>query len=357
LLQLCGTLCAKSFIVALAALAATASFAQSTVQIDGIFDAGFQSIDYKGNKVNGIGNNGASTSQINLRGTEDLGGGLKANFRIETDMNTVNRDGNKSGGQGAFGNGEIRVGLAGGFGAVDFGAVNYNSLGTALTGQPFGTNYGSGFSGTLAGLVRSDNSVKYVSPSFSGLTVSLYTANKQTKPNASYANGGATSSPFLFDFTGSDEVGVNYANGPIAASYSNLKQKAASGIDTTYDTLGANYAIGAAKVYGLVQNKKLSDSSDKTSYWALSASYTMGATTVMAQVGELKDKAGTNNGLKSKLASLGANYALSKRTDLYARYESIDDKAGVVAMSATTGFDSYSSTKRTRTAIGVKHSF
>ena len=353
MLQLRGTLCAKSFIVALAALAATASFAQSTVQIDGIFDAGFQSIDYKGNKVNGIGNNGSSTSQINLRGTEDLGGGLKANFRIETDMNTVNRDGNKSGGQGAFGNGEIRVGLAGGFGAVDFGAVNYNSLGTALTGQPFGTNYGSGFSGTLAGLVRSDNSVKYVSPSFSGLTVSLYTANKQTKPNTTTTS----TSPFTFDFTGSDEVGVNYANGPIAASYSNLKQKAASGVDTTYDTLGANYAIGAAKVYALVQNKKLSDGSDKTSYWALSASYTMGATTLMAQVGELKDKAGTNDGKKSKLASIGADYALSKRTALYARYESIDDKANVVAMTSSTGFDSYTSDKRTRTAIGVRHSF
>jgi predicted porin len=347
----------KKTLIALATLAATGAFAQSSVQIDGVFDAGYQAIDYKGNKVSGIGNNGASTSQINLRGTEDLGGGLKANFRIETDMNTVNRDGNKAGGQGAFGNGEIRVGLAGGFGSIDAGAVNYNSLNTALVGQPFGTNYGSGFGATLASLVRSDNSVKYVSPTFSGLSVSLYNAQKQTKPNASYANGGASSNPFVFDATGADEIGVNYANGPIAASFSNLKTKAATGVNTTYNTLGANYAFGAAKLFALMQDKKVSDSSDKTSYFTVSGTYTIGATTLLAQFGELKDKAGTNNGKKSKLAAIGASYALSKRTDVYARYESIDDKAGVIALTSATGFDTYTSDKRTRTAIGVKHSF
>jgi predicted porin len=346
----------KKTLIALAVLTVSgASFAQSSVQIDGTFDAGFQSIDYKGNRVNGIANNGASTSGINFRGTEDLGGGLKASFRMETNMNTVNRDGNKSGGQGAFGNGEIRVGLAGGFGAIDAGAVNYNALGTALTGQPFGTNYGSGFGGTLASLVRADNSVKYTSPSFSGLNVTLYNAQKQTKADATYANGGATTSPFAFDVAGADEIGVNYANGPVAASFSNLKSKAVSGVNTTYNTLGANYAFGAAKLFALVQEKKLSDNTDKTSYASVSATYTMGATTLLAQFGELKDKAGTNNGLKSKLASVGASYALSKRTDVYARYESIDDKANAVAI---TGFSAVNGeTTRTRTAVGIKHTF
>jgi predicted porin len=331
-------------------LAATGAFAQSSVQIDGVFDAGYQAIDYKGNKVNGIGNNGASTSQINLRGTEDLGGGLKANFRIETDMSTVNRDSNKAGGMGAFGNGEIRVGLAGRFGAIDAGAVNYNSLGTALVGQPFGTNYGSGFGATLAGLVRSDNSFKYTSPSFSGLNVTLYNSQKQDKPNTATVSA----SPFTFDVAGADEIGVNYANGPIAASFSNLKAKGITGVNTTYNTLGANYAFGAAKLFALMQDKKVSDSSDKTSYFTLSGTYTIGATTLLAQFGELKDKAGTNNGKKSKLAAIGASYALSKRTDVYARYESIDDKAGVAAV---TTFDTTTGDKRTRTAIGIKHSF
>jgi predicted porin len=359
----------KKSLIALAALAATGAFAQSSVQIDGVMDVGVASIDYKGNKVSGIANNGSSTSQINFRGTEDLGGGLKANFRVETDWNTVSNSGNtgavptaatvaatapatgyvttlSGGAASTFGNGELRVGLSGGFGTIDAGAVNYNSLTSGLVGQPFGTAIGSGFSATSARLVRSDNSVKYVSPSFSGLTVSLYNAQKQTK-----ATGSSFSTTFgAYDFTGSDEVGVNYANGPIAASYSNLKQKAAAGTSTTYDTLGANYALGAAKLFALMQNTKNSANTVDNTYLAISGTYAMGATTLMASTGTFENKAGA----KSKLAAIGADYALSKRTAVYARYESIDDKAGAIAAAATIDG---AGTKRTRTAVGVRHAF
>jgi predicted porin len=339
----------KKSLIALAALAATGAFAQSSVQIDGVMDVAVTSIDYKGNKVSGIANNGSSTSQINFRGTEDLGGGLKANFRVETDWNTVSNSANSGSTvptAGTFGNGELRVGLAGGFGTIDAGAVNYNSLISGLTGQPFGTAIGSGFGATSARLVRSDNSINYKSPSFGGLTVSLYNAQKQTK-----ASGSTYSSTFgAYDFTGSDEVNVSYNNGPIAASYTNLKQKAADGSSTTFDTLGANYALGAAKLFVLVQNTKNSANTTDNSYVALSGTYTMGATTLMASAGTFENKAGT----KSKLAALGADYALSKRTAVYARYESIDDKAGAIAAAATIDG---AGTKRTRTAVGVRHAF
>jgi predicted porin len=340
----------KKSLIALAVLTVSgASFAQSSVQIDGVMDVALTSIDYKGNKVSGIANNGSSTSQINFRGTEDLGGGLKANFRVETDWNTVSNSANTGSTvptAGTFGNGELRVGLAGGFGTIDAGAVNYNSLISGLTGQPFGTAIGSGFGATSARLVRSDNSINYKSPSFGGLTVSLYNAQKQTK-----ASGSTFSSTFgAYDFTGSDEVNVSYNNGPIAASYTNLKQKAADGSSTTFDTLGANYALGAAKLFVLVQNTKNSANTTDNSYVALSGTYTMGATTLMASAGTFENKAGT----KSKLAALGADYALSKRTAVYARYESIDDKAGAIAAAATIDG---AGTKRTRTAVGVRHAF
>jgi predicted porin len=339
----------KKSLIALAALAATGAFAQSSVSIDGVMDVAVTSIDYKGNKVSGIANNGSSTSQINFRGTEDLGGGLKANFRVETDWNTVSNSANTGSTvptAGTFGNGELRVGLAGGFGTIDAGAVNYNSLISGLTGQPFGTAIGSGFGATSARLVRSDNSINYKSPSFGGLTVSLYNAQKQTK-----ATGSTFSSTFgAYDFTGSDEVNVSYSNGPIAASFTNLKQKAADGTSTTFDTLGANYALGAAKLFALVQNTKNSANTVDNTYLAISGSYAMGATTLMASTGTFENKAGA----KSKLAAIGADYALSKRTAVYARYESIDDKAGAIAAAATIDG---AGTKRTRTAVGVRHAF
>ena len=368
----------KKSLIALAALAATASFAQSSVQIDGIFDAGFQAIDYKGNKVNGIAGNGSSTSQINFRGTEDLGGGLKANFRVETDWNTVFNKGNTGAASaintttvansansaaGSFGNGEIRGGLSGNFGAVDLGVVNFNTLGTYLTGQPFGTAIGGGY-GSIARVdaagsaVRSDNSAKYTSPTFSGLNVTLYKANKQTKGSNASDNFSTTFG--RTDLIGSEEVGVNYANGPIAASFSSLKQDSvdvvaatggAAGTTTSrVNTLGANYTMGAAKFFLLNQTNKKSDNTVNTKYTSVSATYAIGATTLMAQYGQLNNDV---NNTKSKMTGLGADYALSKRTALYARYESIDDKAGVVAV---TGFTA-ANDKRTRTAFGLRHAF
>ena len=387
----------KKSLIALAALAATGAFAQSSVQIDGVMDAGFQSINYKGsnNTVNGIAGNGSSTSQINFRGTEDLGGGLKAHFRVETDWNTVSNLANQgvaasgnttvanaiNGSGTTFGNGEIRVGVEGGFGRVDLGAVNYNTLGTFLTGQPFGTAIGSGFrtmyinDAQATSAVRAENAVKYVSPSFSGLTVSLYKSNKQDKAvnGTTSATTGLTpqanafsTSLGAYDQIGTQEVGVNYANGPVAASFSQIKQDfrgisaagssgaAAGTAENTINTLGANYTMGAAKLFGLYQTNKTNTNTVDNKAFTISGTYTMGAVVLMAQAGELKNAAG----LKSKLVGLGADYNLSKRTAVYFRAETIDDKAA--AMNAAVNPSTIANaadTKFGRTAIGVRHAF
>jgi len=72
----------KKTLVAIAALTALGAQAQSAVTIDGIFDVGYQSNNYKGTKISGINGNGSSTSQLNFRVTQDLGGGLKAIARL-----------------------------------------------------------------------------------------------------------------------------------------------------------------------------------------------------------------------------------------------------------------------------------
>jgi len=374
----------KKTLIALAAVAATGAFAQSSVQIDGVMDAGYQAINYKGGKVNGIGNNGSATSQINFRGTEDLGGGLKANFRVETDWNTVSNKGNTGSASSpvtlgnetvaaasTFGNGEIRVGLAGGFGSIDAGAVNYNTLGTYLTGQPFGTAIGSGFrtfyvnDAQSTSQVRSDNSVKYTSPTFSGFNASLYYAGKQTKAVDTTATATAaavkqTSFGGLgaYDMQGTTEVGLNYANGPLAASFSSLKQDfkdvGTGTTDQTVNTLGANYAFGDAKLFGLYQTNKTNTNSVNNKAFSISGTYTMGAVVLMAQAGDVKNDV---NGTKSKLVGLGADYNLSKRTAVYFRAESIDDKAGTVQAALTPATIKGTDTKFARTAVGIRHAF
>ena len=376
----------KKSLIALAALAATASFAQSSVTIDGVMDAGFQAINYKGNSVNGINGNGSSTSQINFRGNFDLGSGLKADFRVETDWNTVSNNanqgakntpvaGNLTSGTGtytdstlangsSFGNGEIRTGLAGGFGKVQFGAINNNTLIANLTGQPFGTAIGSGHgaiirSNAAGTAVRNDNSVQYISPNFSGFDVAYLQSNAQSKAvdSTSVKSTSFSSSMGAYDQAGVKELSVSYANGPLAARFTNLKQQnlaALGAADTTTNTLGANYALGAAKVFLWNQKNSAADNSFNTSGTTVSATYTMGATTLMAQMGSVKSSAGATNGKKSTLTGLGFDYALSKTTFVYGRYEAIDDKAALIAAAATIdGTDS----KRTRTALGLRVGF
>nr|WP_315230254.1 porin [uncultured Limnohabitans sp.] len=363
----------KKTLVAIAALAAFGAQAQSSVTIDGGVDAGYQAIDYKGNKVNGIAGNGSSTSQINFRGVSDVGGGIKADFRVETDWNmgfnransgAANVDANgTNAAAGTFGNGEIRAGIGGNFGRVDMGVVNFNGLTTYLTGQPFSTAIGGGY-GSIArvnqdgSLVRSDNSFKYTSPTMAGLNVTVYQANKQTK--GANATDNFSSTLGRSDLAGSKEFGVNYANGPIAASYSTLKQDnvgvtastTAGTTVNTLNTLGANYTMGAAKFFLLNQTNKTDTNSVNTAYTTVSATYTMGNYVFMAQTGSLKNKLTDK---KSNITGLGVDYNLSKTTALYVRSESIKDDAAVVAI---TGFTAATgNVTRTRTAAGLRVAF
>jgi len=394
----------KKSLVALAALAATSAFAQFS--IDGIFDVGYQNVNYKGNSASGMAGNGSSTSQINFRGTNDLGGGLKATFRVETDWNTVSNFANtgvaasvnagNGGGAGApansstsingvggtFGNGEIRGGLIGGFGEIHGGAVNYNTLGTYLTGQPFGTAIGSGFrtfyinDAQATSQVRAENALRYVSPNFNGLTVSAYKSWKQTGANtvaaATSSVTGLITQPNAFstsigayDQIGTTEIGLNYANGPLAASFSSLKQdfvgvsaagssSAAAGTTvSTINTLGANYTIGATKVFLLNQTNKTDTNSINNKATTVSATHTMGATVLMAQTGNLRNAAGT----KSQYTGVGIDYNLGKTTAVYARYESIDDKANAMNAAITPTAIKGTDTKFGRTALGLRIGF
>ncbi len=302
-----------------------------------------------------------------------------ANTGTSTGVNTTVAN-SINGAGGTFGNGEIRVGLAGGFGSVDFGAVNYNTLGTYLTGQPFGTAIGSGFrtfyinDAQATSSVRAENAIKYVTPTFSGFNASLYKSNKQDKAVAGTASAttGLVPQPNAFstsigayDQVGTQEMGVNYANGPIAASYSSLKQDfvgissvngssaAAGTTESTVNTLAANYTMGAAKFFLLNQTNKTNTNSTNNKATTLSATYTMGNIVLMAQTGSLKNVSGT----KSKLTAFGADYNLSKTTAVYLRSESIKDDANAMNAAITPAAIKGTDTKFGRTALGLRVAF
>jgi predicted porin len=386
----------KKTLIAIAALAATGAFAQSTVTIDGVVDAGYVSYDIKGAKVGGVDRNLSTTSQFNFRVASDLGGGLKATWRSETDFvvtsnganqgtvsNAASGAGNGAIGTGATGltngtastfmNGEQELALAGGFGRVGFGAINNTALTAHAYSQPFGTAIGSGFNATsgsaVTANVRNDNTMQYTSPVFAGgLKVNFINRKAQ---NASAAS---TNANYNASLGAQQQASVNsfaalYNAGPINfvatrdiqdATFVNTATAGtgvtALGNRNTYTALAGNYNFGAATVYAGWQNGKSVSAAgapvnDQTTV-TLAAQYVMGVNTFMGSTQRAnKSLAGTN----SNLFAVGYEYALSKTAAVVARYERIQDVAGFVS---TTGYATTAGNNdRTRMGVGLRVGF
>jgi predicted porin len=377
----------KKTLVAIAALAATGAFAQSSVAITGVFDAGYQAISHTDatKKWSGINNNGTNTSRLDFQGTEDLGGGLKASFWGELDINpvrstTLNQN-PASNGQSFTGTpftGQQFVAIAGGFGDLKIGQPNSPALdiGGGVM-QPFGTALGSGYSGTWGRLgteavsgvnsyvggstgriIRHEKTAVYTTPVFNGLKaqVEFSAKNGNSTTNSNGGAGAATSND-----TGYQSLSATYNNGPlnVAALTATAKSgaNAAVGIagsastagtvglaankDVKWNMLGANYTMGAVTGYvGFTTTKSTNPqvtagtAAEDSKSSNVGVKYVMGNIDLLANVttrtSNVADVAGyTFNGTtpKSTNTALGANYNLSKTTFVYYRYENIKNIA------------------------------
>lgn len=174
----------KKTLIAVAALAATGAFAQN-VTVSGTLDATYRSSKTEttaGTTVNStrITKDGLGTTGFTLSGSEDLGGGLKADFLVETNFSVADTGTSDTG--GTYNTAQTFVGLSGSFGSVKLGAPNAPTLTTQVArGASFSTkdagraSLGAGGYSTLMGLAvtRYDSSIGYTSPNFSGFTFGL----------------------------------------------------------------------------------------------------------------------------------------------------------------------------------------
>jgi len=373
----------KKSLVALAVLAATSAFAQSSVTISGNVDAGIRIRDTQDNNTDftRVQVNNASTTALIFRGTEDLGGGLKANFLAEINWNPTQSH-TSNGSQtanyyiGTPFNGEQFIGLQGGFGNLRIGSPNASMLETNGKAQPFGTAIGGAYMNTgvarlgsasygisqfvgavdSAGrVIRSERAVRYDTPAINGFAASYEWSGKNS--NHTTAN--------QENQNGYNSLGLTYSQGPLNLAYSSAEAQA-----------GANVAAGPTAAGAVVANALTANA--KVKYTFLAANYTMGATTVyygattgkstglatnfdassnnvavkyavngnlavMANVTRVNNKVGTTD---PKSTGLGADYSLSKRTTAYLRYEKYDTDTG----SATAG-------NGKMTAVGFRHTF
>ena len=348
----------KKTLVALAALAATAAFAQSTVTIKGTVDAAYVNTTTTSTATAGDGkssttnlqNNKQGTSQVTFLGEEDLGGGLKALFLYEGDFDATN---SATGGGHNLGNngGEVYVGMSGGFGSIKLGSPNTPSLTAQGARTPFGTKTGGGFNGVSGtGHVRQSSSMVYASPNFSGFSAAIGV----TTPTAAVAavaaaaptatKDGTAGTAAVASNTAAIDIGLNYANGPLSVNYSNFDLNT-----TTQNNLAVSYTFGPAKVtVGYFNEDTGGAAPTKTNGMNLALAYGITSNiNLLANYGKLNDDTAANAAApKDKsIGALGLQYVMSKRTSVYARY-------------VNEGFDNAATTQNIKTTlVGLQHNF
>lgn len=340
-----------------------AAQAQSTVQLSGLVDMYAGSMKLAGkDRVSELGSGGMTTSWWGVNGTEDLGGGLKANFALGAFFRADTGDSGRfgiSGGTGSetFFARDANVSLEGGFGSVKLGrsmapnflpTILFNPYGDSFTVSPLvlhanmATNFANDYK-TTASDTGWSNQITYSTPSFGGV-----------KANIHYQFGEQTTK------TSASNVGVNvlYFGGPLAltAFYEKAEMLSnptpapyAAGTSNTNWMLGGSYNFGAAKLYAtygasekeILDRKKL----DQTTYSVgLDLPVTKAGTVKLAYAHTETDLV-TGKDTKRQTASFGYDHFLSKRTDAYA-----------VAMYDKD--DRFTANKSgTSLAVGVRHRF
>ena len=342
-------------ILSLAGIAGAAS-AQSSVTIYGTLDA---TLAYGGGSIANrtqLYRGGLSTPRLGFRGEEDLGGGLKAGFWLEGQINpddgtgaptnTNNQaSGNPpalAGGQGLVFARRSTVSLMGKWGEVRLGRDIVPANNPVVRGDVFG-NVGAGasllYTAIIAGdvRVRASNMFAYFSPSVGGFSAQVAHWLGEN------ASGAATSD----DGTGTG-LELVYENGPVKLSAAWDSTTYATG-DLVASGVHAAYKFGVARVMATIS---------RDSAGTLNANGTEVGVSVPVGVGEWK--AGYSNYRKS-IGGVGTKYAigyvhnLSKRTALYATAASISnsDGASYALNSASTGKNESS----TGYDLGIRHSF
>ena len=342
----------KKSLVALAlfgAFAATAQ-AQSSVQIYGTIDAGLAKASNATTSVTKRDNN-----KLGFKGTEDLGNGLKAIFqleiRYESDTGTIeNTSGTNS--RPLF-QGQSRVGLQGNFGTVRLGRglTAFQESSTAFepwSGMP--TTAGFQTDITVAAYSsdplsapgnsknRFSNALFYNSPVFSGFQFNATVAAKEANGNAVVpatagnflvpANAVPASNPYSMSAT------YNYGQFAGMAAYER------NGLQAKLWSVAASFnPVTELKLMASYQHQDDSNfkiTNTDTKAWLIGANYDVGAGKIRAGYGQK-----TPDGVaKTKQASLGYDYNLSKRTYLYA---DISNRKDVVS--------------KTYIGLGVHHNF
>jgi predicted porin len=332
----------KKNLIALAVLAASGvASAQSSVTLYGAADVWFGGVK---SKVGGtsttqtvINSDGVDDSFFGLKGTEDLGGGLKANFVLEQGYQ-IDSGASTVGGQ-AFSR-QSYVGFSSAYGEArlgktftpfdDISGVTTPGFDSALAPTAQGVWRSTGYNANPA------NTAYYATPTYSGFSGAVSYSFGEDK-NVLGNNKPSRVSSF----------NVKYANGPVYAGLAYQAEKTAgTGFTEKFLRLNGSYDFGVAKLlagYGRVEDVA-NVNGNTTTEWQIGADVPVSsALTLSAGYARSKDDVALGN-TKRTGVGIVAHYALSKRTALYGGLHASKNNATPAA-------------KTNVYAVGVRHTF
>lgn len=341
----------KSAVAAAVLLASVAAQAQVTVygNVDAFFgriEAPVANADATTNVESGV----HTGSFIGFKGQEDLGGGLKAFFALESDI------GLDEGTQADnFWGRTSELGLAGDFGTIKLG--NSRSLGFLANAayNPFPVTGWMNTSENLNGFGNYTNAVTYTSPNLSGFTAAAQVGMSEQDQidNAFGLSVNYNAGPLAVGFNYSteqvgfiaalDSIGVSDADIIALINELGLDEDIAADYDRWQ--LGASYDFGVAKAFGQYgQNKiKVDGGSTKTKFYQLGVSVPVSTQgTVLASYANLKS---SDFDVSVRNFSLVYDHALSKRTNAYVGLNNVRVKVAGESESGNTF------------GVGIKHAF
>ncbi len=363
----------KKLLIATAALAMVAGTAQaqSSVTVYGVIDTGYNSLEtnkdgvkttVKGAVASSVGE--AASNRLGFRGTEDLGGGMKANFMIEGGMVQT----------GAFSFdrafwaglqdaklGELRAGRQDSF--IRSVWLSHDQLAAANVAGNLAHNNNSTLLDNTTSHTTRNVAINYISPRLNGAQVMLGVTGSDTeKTNTAKAKNGSGT-----------QVGLNYAAGNFSAAIAqaSFTQNVAQGSGLFADDDGSNatsfgiptvaaitgkvkelgaatsYDFGVAKVAYIYNDRDIASGEQRKSH-SFSVSAPVSAKLVARLGYGFGDIASSPTAVKYDIQGMQAalNYNLSKRTMVYGIYGQEDRD-----MSATA------TTKNKEYSVGVRHSF
>jgi predicted porin len=344
-------------------LSTAGAHAQTTLQMYGVIDAYFgkkQLASATGAKTTNVDGGGMTTSQWGFRGTEDLGGGLAALFDISGFIRNDSGDPGRFPGDAFFSRSSF-VGLQGGWGTVRLGRMSTPNFISTIRLNPFADSTAFGpvllhtyiggqpmdaaiASGGPAGISDSafNNAVSYSTPTWNGFSgVVMYSigeaagssANNRIGYSLTYGQG-----PLLVSFSG-ERIDRPTLPPPPVVPAGNQKQEQ----DT--QQLGASYDFSVAKLFAQHSRTAIDLPAGATRDFRttqLGVSVPLGRGKVLLSGANTRKSQTSLADAKRTTWSLGYDYDLSKRTDLYA----------VAMRDSVTGLRS-----GTTFAVGARHRF